>query len=55
MTGGGGGGRIEEGKEQYRKAVESGGSGGIYIKFLMIEMDPRCGEVTVQGWNITTS
>ena len=46
---------MEELKEQSRKMVESGGTGGIDIKFVIIETEPRCEEVTVQGWNTTTS
>ena len=51
----GGGGRIEEGKEIYRKMVESGGAGGLDINFVTIATVPRCGGVTIRGWNTTTS
>ena len=33
---------MEELKEQSRKMVESGGTGGIDIKFVIIETEPRC-------------
>ena len=46
---------MEEGKERSRKAVESGGAGGLHIKFATIATEPGCGGVTVQGWNIITS
>ena len=45
---------MEEEKERSRKAVESGGVGGLDIKFVTIAMEPRCGGFTVQGWNTTT-
>ena len=46
--------RMEEVKEGSIKTVELDGAGGIYIKFLTIAAEPRCGGVTVRGWNITT-
>ena len=39
------GGRTEEGKELLIKTVESGGAGGLDIKFVMTAKEPRCGGV----------
>ena len=41
------GGRMEEGKQQYRKTVESGVTGGLDIKFVTIATYPRCVGVTI--------
>ena len=38
------GGRMEEVKEQSRNTVESGGAGGLHIKFVTKAMEHRCGE-----------
>ena len=46
---------MEEGQEQSMKMAESGGSGGIDIKFVTLATEPRCGGVTFRGWNTTTS